>query len=132
MEKHILAKPIDYDGKRITEIIMDLEDLSVNDLERAEREAKNLRGKKESALMPEFDKKYQACVAAKAAGVPVDLIRSLGGKDYTQVCMLVQNFLLDGDSEEDEEQQPPKNGKTANSGAATKPAEAENSQSSKS
>ena len=127
MEKHILAKPIDYDGRRITEIAMDLDGLSVTDLERAEREAKAMRTKRESSLMPEFDKKYQACVAATAAGVSVDLIRSLGGKDYTQVCMLVQNFLLDGDSEEDGKEAPPRNGKTADSGATTKRPEAEES-----
>lgn len=131
MEKHILAKPIDYDGRRITEIAMDLEGLSVNDLERAEREARAMRSKKESSLMPDFDKKYQACVAAISAGLPVDLIRSLGAKDYTQICMSVQNFLLDGDSEE-EETEPPKNGKIQNSQAGAKQPEAENSPNSKS
>ena len=102
METYVLSKPIKYDGKDITEIIMDLDGLSAIDLERCEKEARRLLQKKEPMNVPETNKKYQACVAAKAADVPVDLIRSLGGKDYTQVCLLVMNFLLDGDSEDEE------------------------------
>ena len=102
MEIYVLTKPIEYDGKKITEIQMDLEGLSALDLERAEREARRLLQKKESMNVPETNKKYHACVAAKASGLTVDTIRSLGGKDYTQVCLLVMNFLLDGDSEDEE------------------------------
>lgn len=107
MEKYTLIKPINYEGEIITEIHMDLEGLSVQDLERAEREARALLKKKESMQVPETNKKYQACVAARAAALPLDAIRSLCGKDYTQVCLLVMNFLLDGDSEEEEEEDQP-------------------------
>lgn len=117
MEKYTLTKPINYEGEVITEIHMDLEGLSVQNLERAEREARALLTKKESMQVPETNKKYQACVAAKAAGLPLDVIRSLCGKDYTQICLLVMNFLLDGDSEEEEEEedQPFRQGKTKTS-----------------
>ena len=121
IEKYTLAKPIQYDGETITELVLDLESLSVKDLERAEKEARSMLAKKESMNVPETNKKYQACVAAKAAGVTIDLIRSLSGKDYTQVCLLVMNFLLDGGSDMEEEVDEPevKSGKTASSRKTT-------------
>ncbi|MCL2392624.1 MAG: phage tail assembly protein [Oscillospiraceae bacterium] len=104
MERYTLKKPITHDGETITEIDFDLDSLSALDLERAERDARKLLAKKETMNVPETNKKYQACVAAKASGHTVGFIRSLGGKDYTQVCLLVMNFLLDGDSEDEEEE----------------------------
>jgi len=116
MEHYVLKKPIEYDGETITEIDFDFDGLSAQDLERAERVARGLLQKRESMNVPETNKKYQACVAAKACGRTVDFIRSLGAKDYTQVCLLVMNFLLDGDSEDEEEEtegnQTQKSGKT--------------------
>ena len=103
MEHYLLKKPVTCDGEVITEIHLDLDGLSAQDLEKAERIARGLLQKKESMNVPETNKKYQACVAAKACGHTVDFIRSLGAKDYTQVCLLVMNFLLDGDSEDEEE-----------------------------
>jgi|GEM_PF-1006911 len=102
MENYVLKKPITYDGETITEIDFDFDGLSAHDLEKAERIARGLLAKKESMNVPETNKKYQSCVAAKACGRTVDFIRSLGAKDYTQVCLLVMNFLLDGDSEDEE------------------------------
>ena len=123
METYTLTKPIDYDGKKVTEIVMDLDGLSALDLERAESEARRFLKKKEAMNVPETNKKYQSCVAAKAANVPVDLIRSLSGKDYTQICLIVMNFLLDGESEETEEDSnsSPTSGATSNSTAEKNP-----------
>jgi len=101
MEHYVLKKPVTFGGELITEIHLDLDGLSALDLEKAERIARGLLQKKETMNVPETNKKYQACVAAKASGHTVDFIRSLGGKDYTQVCLLVMNFLLDGDSEDE-------------------------------
>ena len=119
MEKYTLKKPITYENELITEIEFDLDGLSAQDLERAERIARGLLQKKETMNVPETNKKYQACVAAKACGRTVDFIRALGAKDYTQVCLLVMNFLLDGDSEDEEEEtegkQTPESGKTETS-----------------
>ena len=103
MEKYTLTKPITIDGENITEIILDLEALSVADLERAERQARAMFKKKEFAAVIELNKKYQICVAAIASGHTVNDLRTLNGKDYTQICLLVSNFLLDGDSEEEME-----------------------------
>jgi len=103
MEHYVLKKPTTYDGETITELEFDFDGLSAQDLEKAERIARGLLQKKEPMNVPETNKKYQACVAAKACGRTVDFIRSLGAKDYTQICLLVMNFLLDGDSEDEED-----------------------------
>lgn len=105
MERYVLSTPVEFDGETVTEINMDLESLSAGALERAEKQARMMLGKKEQMHVPETNKKYLSCVAAKAAGAKVDLIKSLSGKDYTQVCLLVQNFLLDGDSDMEDEQE---------------------------
>lgn len=98
METYKLSKPVNFEGQDFTEIKMDLEGLTAKNLEKAEKEARTLLGKKENMVVPETNKKYLACVAAKAASVTSDVIFSLSAKDYTQLCLLVQNFLLDGDS----------------------------------
>ena len=103
MEKHKLMKPIDFEGQKITEINMDLDSLSAADLERCEKEARRLMAKGESVGLLENNKKYQCCVAAKASGLPLPAIRALGAQDYTLVCMLVFNFLLGGELDEEKE-----------------------------
>jgi len=103
METYKLYKPITFEGEDITEIQLDLDGLSQDDLAKAERTARTMLAKKEALAVPETNKKYLSCVAATAASRPLNVIKLLGAKDYTQVCLLVQNFLLDGDSEEDEE-----------------------------
>ena len=122
MEKYVLTKPIKIDGETVTEINMDLESLSAIDLEKAERIARGLLAKKESMNVPETNKKYQICVAAKAAGLPVTVLRdNLSGKDYTQICLMVMNFLLDGDSEDEETENEPKPGKPSGGTLTSKP-----------
>jgi len=102
MEKHILSKPITFDGKQITEVNLDLDGLSVADLEKAERITRSLLKKRETAGVIELNKKYQINIAALASGIPYDAFRMMSAKDYTQIGLLVQNFLLGGDSWEDE------------------------------
>ena len=104
MEIYTLKKPITTaGGEMITEIRMDFDSMDTNDLERCERQARQLLGKKGTMIIPETKKLYAACVAAKASGLTVEDIRSLAINDYTQLCMKVQNFLLDGESEEETE-----------------------------
>jgi hypothetical protein len=99
MEEYILKKPITFDGSEVKALNLDLDGLTVDKLEKAEQQARVLLGKKESIVIPALNQKYCACVAAIAAGVKVALVRSLAANDYTQLCMLVQNFLLGGDSD---------------------------------
>ena len=44
--------------------------------------------------VPALSSIYQAMVAARAAGMHYDAILKLSGKDFTAVCLKVQNFLL--------------------------------------
>lgn len=118
METYVLKKPITTaNGENITVIEMNLEDLSAIDLERCEKEARAFLGKNKHMAVPETNKTYLACVAAKASGLMLGDIRSLGGKDYTQVTLVVQNFLLGGDLEDEEEETT----STKTSGETSKP-----------
>ncbi|KUO72713.1 MAG: hypothetical protein APF81_08540 [Desulfosporosinus sp. BRH_c37] len=92
-----LLKPTTYDDVEYKKLVLDLEELSGQDLINATKEAKALGDK---SAVAEFSKTYQAVVAAKAAKVPVDLILLLKAKDFTQVTLHTQNFLLDGGSAE--------------------------------
>ena len=104
MEKYILKRPIEYKGETITELNMDLDGLNRPDMDKAEDIVKAQLGKKASPThIWTIDKNYQMCIAAMSAGVPLEALDNLGGKDYMQIRSLVQNFLLDGDSESEEE-----------------------------
>ena len=46
----------------------------------------------------EFNEEYLAVVAAKACGMPTDLIPLLGIKDFSAITVQVQNFLLGEES----------------------------------
>ena len=103
MEKHILLTPLTYGGVEITEINLDLDSLSVIDLEKCERQTRAIFKASKTVFtgVIEMNKTYQSLIAAKASGLAIDVIRSLSARDYTQVCLLVMNFLLGGDSEEE-------------------------------
>lgn len=92
-----LIKPTTFDGVEYKNLILDFDELSGQDLINATKEAKVLGDK---SAVAEFSKTYQAVVAAKSAKVPVDLILMLKAKDFTQVTLHTQNFLLDGGSTE--------------------------------
>ena len=112
VKKHELRRPLKtLDGRELTEITLDFEEIGAVALERCDKEARTFLGKKANMNVPETNKTYLACVAARASGLTLADIRSLWGTDYTQVCLHVQNFLLDGGSEEDEEME------TASSGS---------------
>lgn len=99
MEKYILKKPINFDGEKIEELEFELDELTCKDLAKSEKEAKMRLGKKENMPVPEINATYLMCVAARAGKVQTELIESLYAKDATQIKMMVQNFLLDGESE---------------------------------
>ena|GEM_PF-518447 len=104
VELVVLRKPVKFDGEEITELVFDFDSLTARDLLRSEREAKLRLKKKERLDIPkEMDSKYTICVAAKAAGVKAELLFALGAQDFTNVHMQTMNFLLDGASEETEE-----------------------------
>ena len=103
MEIYKLSKPIMFDGEEVTRLEMDFDNLTSKDLENAEKEARALLGRRENMPIPETNKKYLACVAAKAAKVPIDLILKTYARDYTGIALRAQDFLLLGDSDSEDE-----------------------------
>ena len=89
-----LSKPHNFEGAEYTEIDMDLDSLTGNDIEEAQRLV--TLEKKGGSVMPEFNKAYCAQIAAQSSKQPVELIRSLPVRDYNKVTSEVQDFLLDG------------------------------------
>lgn len=92
METIKFSKQISYDGETITEVNLDFDALTGQDLINAEREY--MMGNKTPAPVKEFDKGYLVIVAAKAANVPSDMFLLLGAKDFTKITIKTQNFLL--------------------------------------
>lgn len=91
MEKIILSKTYKFEEKEYSEINLDLESITGQDLISASNQARILG---DPSPVPELSKTYLAVVAAKAGKVPVDFIMSLSAKDFTAITMTVQNFLL--------------------------------------
>ena len=127
MEKYVLKKPIQHNGETIKELNMDFDNLSRADMDKAEAIARAKLGKKANIVgVWALNKEYQMCVASIASGVSLPTLDNLGGKDYVQIGLVVQNFLLDGDSEDEEanrmmEEYLRESGKT--SGTSTSPQE---------
>lgn len=88
-----LKKPINFEGELITELNLDLDCLTGKDMIDAQKEIQSL-----DVPVLEFNKEYLAVVAAKACGMPTDLIPLLGIKDFSAITVQVQNFLLGEES----------------------------------
>lgn len=85
-----LTKPVEWEGERVEELNLNLNDLTGIDLEAAEREWVLGGG----SGMAETSKTYLLAVAARATGKRVEVLRRLSAKDYSKITLLVQNFLL--------------------------------------
>ena len=87
-----LKKPIQYDGTEIKNLTLNLESLTGQDFLDTEKET----GVELTASTPvkEFSKAYLAILAAKACGMPSDMIPLLGIQDFSKITVMVQNFLL--------------------------------------
>jgi hypothetical protein len=86
-----LSKPVNWDGQEITELGLDLESLTGEDLVAAEREFQ--------ALNPGFigvaslTTCYSMCLAARLVKRPVDDINKLPIKDCLQISREIDAFL---------------------------------------
>jgi len=88
MSIYKLKKPITFDGKTVSELKLNLDELAYKDLVRAEKQARAMLGKRERLIMPkEADTRYTSCLIAIAAGEPIDLILSLKAADFTLINM---------------------------------------------
>ena len=86
-----LKKPLTVKGKELKELDLSFDKLTGTDLVQAEMEVR-ARGEKSPFLMVSMQ--YQAAVAAKAIGCPVDDVLALSGKDFTRVMTAAADFLL--------------------------------------
>lgn len=91
METLTLNKPYSFEGADYTEIVLDLDGLTGEDMLQAERE---FSAGKEFAPVPVMNSAYIAIVAAKAAKKPAEFIKRLPAKEFSKVIVTVQNFLL--------------------------------------
>lgn len=87
-----LKKPIEHNGEEVSELNLDLDGLTGDDLLRAETEHNMVHGA--ISGVPELSKTYLMHVAARAAKMPVDSIKAMSARDATRLTMEVQNFLL--------------------------------------
>lgn len=86
-----LSKPLMVKGNEVTEIELNFENLTGKQLIKAERE---VRAKGDQTPSVFLSMNFQAAVAAKLIGVPVDDIEDLPATDFRNIVFQVSNFLL--------------------------------------
>ena len=91
-----LTRPVQFDGETITEITLDFEKLSGEDIEKAEMQFNAENPQNSITMVKEMAKGFTAIVAAKAAGVHVGVIRKMSAPDYAKVTMRTTVFLMGG------------------------------------
>lgn len=86
-----LSRAVEFEGATYTEIEMNLEGMTGDDIIKAERECLT------SGIpmgVAETSKGFLMAVAARACKMPVEFIHALPIKDATKITMEVQSFLL--------------------------------------
>lgn len=97
LENHIiLKKPVTVEGVTYTEIVLDFESLTGEDIEKAEMQFNAENPQNAITMVKEMAKPFVAIVASKAAGVHVSVIRKLSAADYSKVTMRTTLFLMAG------------------------------------
>jgi hypothetical protein len=76
--------PVEFDGEKFSELILDFDNLIAKDFVRAERTFTRLYkpDKNESAVLPEMKHEYQCILAAQVADVPIGVIYKLPRRYY--------------------------------------------------
>ncbi len=92
MEKVKFAKPFTWENETIEEIELDFDSLTGESMTKAQREC--LAMNRNPGAFPEGDKTFLAHIASYACKRPVDFLLALPIKDFAQVTITVQNFLL--------------------------------------
>ena len=95
-----LKKAITHKGQEIYTLDMPLEELTGNDLIEVE---KQLMQSGEVPIVTDFNRIYLINIAAKAAHIPVEILKFAGAKDFTRITNEVRNFLTLSDSDEDDQ-----------------------------
>ncbi len=86
-----LSKTLTVKGKEVTEVTLDFERLTGNDLMAAESEARAMGDQTPSVFA---SMRYQAILAGKMIGTPADDILALPAADFKNVIYVVASFLL--------------------------------------
>ncbi len=86
-----LSKAITVKGAEIDEIKLNFDKITGLDLTKAEKEARAMGDQSPSVFL---SMTYQAVVAAKLIGAPVDDIMALPATDFRNLVFPVANFLL--------------------------------------
>lgn len=86
-----LSKPMDYMGKTYEELTLAFDDLTGRDMEAIDDE---LNAMGIVIVNPNISHKYHRILAAKAAGVPSDMIELLPLRDYQRITAAARNFLF--------------------------------------
>lgn len=92
----ILTRPVTVEDVTYTEITLDFENLTGEDIEKAEMQFNAENPQNAIVMVKEMAKGFAAIVAAKAAGVHVSVIRKLSASDYSKVTMRTTLFLMGG------------------------------------
>lgn len=86
-----LSRPLMVKGNEVIEVELNFENLTGKQLIKAERE---VRAKGDQTPSVFLSMNFQAAVAAKLIGVPVDDIEDLPATDFRNLVMPVASFLL--------------------------------------
>ena len=85
-----LRRPFEFCGETYEKLEMDFDGLTGRDIEAIDEE---LRKAGQIVFRPAWSHVYQRYLAAKAAGVPNDMIEALPARDYNRVVEAAQAFL---------------------------------------
>lgn len=86
-----LKQPMIIKGKEESKIVLDFEQIRGKDLIAAEKEVRAMGDTTPSVFL---SMNFQAVVAAKLLGVPVEDIQELPATDFRNIVVPVANFLL--------------------------------------
>lgn len=94
MTKIKLTKAINIKGVETKELELDFEKLTGKQLIQAEREVR-LKGDQTPSVFLSMN--FQAAVAAKLIGIPVDDLEDLPARDFAMLTASVTNFLFNAE-----------------------------------
>lgn len=87
----VLSEPMTFCEETYTKLELDFEGLTGKDMEAIDDELASM-----GVIIPNpnISHKYQRILAARAAGVPSDMIERLPLRDYQKITMAARSFLL--------------------------------------
>lgn len=84
-------KPVNFEGEDYSKITLDLESLTGRDIKEV---SSALSNKGEAIGLAETNKAFLAGLAARSARLPIEFMDYISARDFSQITIDVQNFLL--------------------------------------